>query len=65
MLNEMIMKHKEFNPPQLNFTYLIGYYKTNSKMFENTILDYSVVGSSFHFLRGKSSFLLAANLSIY
>ena len=34
-------------------------------MFENTILDYSVVGSSFHFLQGKSSFLLAANLSLY
>lgn len=29
-------------------------------MFENTILDYSVVGSSFHFLQEKSSFLLAA-----
>lgn len=34
-------------------------------MFENTILDYSVVGSSFHFLQRKSSFLLAANLSLY
>lgn len=60
----MIVKNKEFNPTWLNFTYLIG-YQTNSKMFENTILDYSAVGSSFHFLQGKSSFLHAANLYIY